>query len=161
MRTMMVLKLSTAMALALTGAPLLAAQQSPDAGQPQSPAVSGTIDTAAAPADTGGVAGTTTAETETGGLQEIIVTAQRRAENLQRAALAITAVPTDALVRAGVTDTTALTRVAPAIQIGTIGGTLTTFYLRGVGNFTANSFSDAAIAVNLDGVPIVRSVSRC
>jgi iron complex outermembrane recepter protein len=83
------------------------------------------------------------------GLEEIVVTAQRRSENLQRAAIAVTAVGAEDIARAGVTEAT--------LQIGTIGGTLTQYYLRGVGNFTANSLSDAAVSINLDGVPIVRS----
>ncbi len=92
-----------------------------------------------------------------GGLGIIVVTAQRRAENLQSAAIAITAVGSDQLVRAGVTDTTQLTQVAPALQIGSIAGSANTFYLRGVGNFTTNSQSDAAISFNVDGVPFARS----
>ncbi|WP_372731401.1 TonB-dependent receptor [Novosphingobium sp.] len=89
-------------------------------------------------------------------LDEIVVTAQRRAENLQKAALAITAVSADTLTRAAVTDTTALTRVAPALQIGTLSGPTTQFYVRGVGKFTANSLTDSAVSVNLDGVPLAR-----
>lgn len=97
------------------------------------------------------------ASADTGGLAEIIVTAQRRTETAQRAALAITAVPSDALTRAGVSDVTQLSRLAPALQIGSIGGTNTQFYLRGVGNFTANALSDSAISVNLDGVALANS----
>lgn len=92
-----------------------------------------------------------------GGLDTIIVTAQRRAENLQNAAIAITAVGSEQLIRAGVTDTTQLTQVAPSLQIGAIAGSANTFYLRGVGNFTTNSQSDAAVSFNVDGVPFARS----
>lgn len=139
------------------------AAMSQDVAVPSGPAETATVPAKAVPADAGTTAGATSsteaaANTSAGaGLAEIIVTAQRRSESLQRAALAISAVSADTIVRAGVTDATQLTRIAPAIQIGTIGGTLTTFYLRGVGNFTANSLSDAAVSVNLDGVPIVRS----
>lgn len=92
-----------------------------------------------------------------GGLGEIIVTAQRRSESSQKAAIAITAVGADELLRAGVSDTASLTRVAPALQIGTLAGPQALYYVRGVGNFTANALSDAAVSVNIDGVPIVRS----
>ncbi|MBB4858657.1 iron complex outermembrane receptor protein [Novosphingobium chloroacetimidivorans] len=134
-----------------------------DAAVPAGPAEAATVPADAVPATADAPAGATSSTepaagtSSNSGLQDIIVTAQRRSENLQRAALAISAVPADTLARAGVTDTTQLTRVAPAIQIGNIGGTSTAFYLRGVGNFTANSLSDAAVSVNLDGVPIVRS----
>lgn len=91
------------------------------------------------------------------GLQDIIVTAQRRSENLQKAALAVTAVSGDTLVRAGVTDSTQLTRVAPALQVSNLAGSNNAFYLRGVGNFTTNSLSDSAISFNVDGVSYART----
>lgn len=94
---------------------------------------------------------------DTGGLDTITVTAQRRSENLQNAAIAITAVGAEQLVRAGVSDTTQLTQVAPSLQVGSIAGSANTFYLRGVGNFTTNSLSDSAVSFNVDGVPFARS----
>lgn len=97
--------------------------------------------------------------TDDGGLRDIIVTAQRRSENLQRAAIAVTAVQEEALVRANVLDTTQLTRVAPALQIGNIAGAANAFYLRGVGNFTTNSLSDSAVSFNLDGVTLSRNLA--
>jgi iron complex outermembrane receptor protein len=93
------------------------------------------------------------------GLSDIVITAQRRSENLQRAAIAVTAVQSEALVRAGVADATQLTRVAPALQIGTVAGSSNAFYLRGVGNFTTNSLSDAAVSFNIDGVVLSRSIA--
>lgn len=91
------------------------------------------------------------------GLQDIIVTAQRRSENLQKAAIAVTAVSGDTLVRAGVTDSTQLTRIAPSLQISNLAGSNNAFYLRGVGNFTTNSLSDSAISFNVDGVSFART----
>ena len=90
------------------------------------------------------------------GLAEIIVTAQRRSENLQRAALAVTAVSSDQLVRAGVSDATALTNVVPALNVSNAAGPYALFYLRGVGNFNSNALSDSAVALNLDGVFLAR-----
>jgi len=90
-------------------------------------------------------------------LEEIIVTAQKREESLQNAAISVTAVGGDALVRAQVTDTNQLTMVAPSLQVGTIAGSANTFYIRGVGNFTSNSNNDAAVSFNVDGVPYARS----
>ncbi|WP_313808719.1 TonB-dependent receptor domain-containing protein [Sphingobium sp.] len=90
------------------------------------------------------------------GLDEIVVTAQRRSESLQRAAIAITAVTSDELTRTGIVDTAGLTNVAPSLQISNIGGPVNNFYLRGVGNFVSNNLSDPAIAVNIDGVYIGR-----
>jgi iron complex outermembrane recepter protein len=92
-------------------------------------------------------------------LEEVVVTAQRREENLQKAAIAITAVSGDAVARAGVTDTSQLTRIAPSLQVGTTVGTMSQYYLRGVGNPNFNSLSDAAVSFNIDGVPLVRTAA--
>jgi len=93
------------------------------------------------------------------GLGEIVVTAQRREENLQRAALAVSAVAPDELVRAGVTDPSALTKVVPSLQVKPAAGPYPLFYLRGVGNFNGNGLSDSAIAFNVDNVYIGRPSS--
>jgi iron complex outermembrane recepter protein len=90
-------------------------------------------------------------------LEEIVVTAQRREENLQKAAIAITAVAGDDITRAGVTDSAQITKIAPALQVGTTAGSISQYYLRGVGNTTLNSLSDAAVSFNIDGVPLVRT----
>ena len=103
-----------------------------------------------------GATGTSSPST---GLADIIVTAQRRSENLQRAAIAVTAVTSAALTRAGVTDTTQLTRLVPALQIGNGFGPTNAFYVRGVGNFVTNSLGDSAIAFNVDGVNFARPTS--
>jgi iron complex outermembrane recepter protein len=92
-------------------------------------------------------------------LEEIVVTAQRREENLQKAAIAITAVAGDDIARAGVTDSSQISKIAPALQVGTTAGSMSQYYLRGVGNATLNSLSDAAVSFNVDGVPLVRTTA--
>ena len=89
-------------------------------------------------------------------LSDIVVTAQRRSENLQRAAIAVSAVSGSTLVSAGVTRPTELTSVVPALQVAPASGPYSLFYLRGVGNFNGNALSDPAIAFNFDGVYIGR-----
>lgn len=89
------------------------------------------------------------------GLQEIVVTAQRRSENLQRAAIAVSVVDSDALARLNVTQSAQLTTLVPALQVASSGSS-NLFYLRGVGTFAVNSFSDPAIAFNYDGVYVGR-----
>lgn len=93
------------------------------------------------------------------GLLDIVVTAQRRTENLQKAAIAATAVSGDVLASAGVTKVTELTSLVPALQIVPAAGAYPLFYLRGVGNFAANALSDAAVAFNVDNVYIGRPSS--
>lgn len=87
---------------------------------------------------------------------DIIVTAQRRAESLQRAAVAASAVSGDALQRAGITRPTELTALIPALQVAPSAGPYNLFYIRGVGNFNGNALSDSALAFNFDGVFIGR-----
>ena len=124
----------------------LACLTQPAFAQSASPANNPQTSTAAAPAP-----GT--------GLQEIIVTAQRRSENLQKAAMAVSAVTGDALAAAGVTHPTELTSLFPSLQVAPSAGPYNLFYLRGVGNFNANAFSDSAIAFNVDGVYVGRPSS--
>lgn len=93
------------------------------------------------------------------GLTEIIVTAQKREENLQRAAISVTAVTGEAITKQGVSDVTQLQTLVPAIQIGSSYGGGSQYTLRGVGNVVLNLNSDTAVITNLDGVPIARATS--
>ena len=90
--------------------------------------------------------------TADGGLEEIIVTAQRREESLQRAAISVTAISGEGLLTRGVTTAQQLTQVAPALQVSPAAGPYTVFTIRSVSNFGGNAFSDPAIAVNFSGV---------
>ncbi len=95
------------------------------------------------------------AQASDSGLEEIIVTAQRREESLQRAAIAVSAVTGDDLVRSGITETANLGKLVPALVVQPTGGT-TSFFLRGVGTNSQNSFSENAIAFNFNGVYVGR-----
>lgn len=90
-----------------------------------------------------------------GGVEEVVVTAQRRDENIQRTALSIQALSSEVLARANVTRAEDLTGLAPGVQVGT-GGPFAQTYIRGVGNFSAQVFAEGAVAYNLDGVYISR-----
>jgi len=93
------------------------------------------------------------------GLQEIVVTAQRREETLQKAALPVSAVSGETIRDAGIFKPTDLTSLVPALQVSTSAGPYNLFYLRGVGNFNGNALSDSAIAFNVDGVYLGRPSS--
>ncbi len=93
------------------------------------------------------------------GLEEIIVTAQRRTESAQKAAVAIDVVTPSDLARAGVVNSSTLNAVAPSLFSVQGGGATASYYVRGVGNFTSNSYSDPAIAFNYDGVYVGRPTS--
>ncbi|WP_052730256.1 TonB-dependent receptor [Sphingomonas sp. SRS2] len=83
------------------------------------------------------------------------MTAQRRSENLQRAAISVSAVSSDQLTRQSITTASALTAVVPALQASDQGG-YSVFYIRGVGSLALNPFTEPAVAFNLNGVYIAR-----
>lgn len=91
----------------------------------------------------------------TAGLGEIIVTAQRRSESIQKTPLAISAVGAEALTKSGAVDATALTRLVPSVQISNAGHAQT-FFIRGIGSFVANSLGDPAVALSVGGVFLAR-----
>jgi outer membrane receptor protein involved in Fe transport len=55
-------------------------------------------------------------------IDEVIVTAEKRAENIQDVSAAITALSSDALGAAGIQDITRLENVVPGLRIGSSGG---------------------------------------
>jgi len=92
-------------------------------------------------------------------LQEIVVTAQRRQESLQTAALPVSALSAEQLASSGATKVQDLTQLIPALQVSQAAGPYPLYFLRGVGNFNGNSLSDAAVALSVDGVYIARPSS--
>jgi iron complex outermembrane receptor protein len=110
-------------------------------------------DDAAAPAAQPAAADDAQAEPE--GITDIVVTAQRRTENLQRAAIAVSAVTGDTLTQQSITEATGLTRLLPSLQVAP-ASSFTQIYLRGVGTFGANAFAEQGVAFNLDGVYLSR-----
>lgn len=84
-----------------------------------------------------------------GGISDIVVTAARRVENAQRAALSIQALSSEDLARANVTKPEDLNAIAPGLSVGT-GGNSPQVYIRGVGNFGTNSLSEGAVAFKAD-----------
>ena len=93
------------------------------------------------------------------GIAEIVVTAQRKEESAQKAAIAIDVVSAAELANAGVVTSTTLNTAVPSLYVAKGGGANTSYFIRGVGNFTNNGFSDPAVAFNLDGVYLGRPTS--
>lgn len=109
----------------------------------------------AAPVSTAAPAGDQAAPSDNAGIADIIVTASRRSENVQRTALAIQAISSDALVKANVVKPEDLSVVAPGVSIAS-GGNYPQTYVRGIGNYATDSYAEGAVAYNLDGVYISR-----
>jgi len=85
------------------------------------------------------------------GAEEIVVTAQRRSESLQKTSLAIDVLSAESIQRAGLTQPTELGSLLPGVQVSQ-GGAAFQIYVRGVGAFTSTPLSDSAVSQNMDGV---------
>lgn len=94
---------------------------------------------------------TSAAVAEEHGLGEIVVTAQRRRENLQDVPVSVSAVSGDTLAASGVSATIALSAAVPAVQL-TRSGPGAQFFIRGVGNTSGSTGEEGANAFYIDGV---------
>ncbi|MDB5707459.1 MAG: TonB-dependent receptor [Sphingomonas bacterium] len=90
-------------------------------------------------------------EQEQGGLQDIIVMAQKRAQNLQDVPIAVTAVTASDLEASGTYNVLDLERVSPGLQVYQTGASVLPF-LRGVGSNQSSPGFESPVAVYLDGI---------
>ncbi|MCZ8018426.1 TonB-dependent receptor [Novosphingobium sp.] len=99
------------------------------------------------------------AEEDTG-LGEIVVTAQKREQNLQDVPIAISAIGSEKLERLNVRDTRDLSGLAPNVTIvqGTTSNSAAVISIRGITSPASESFGlDQANALYVDGIYIGRS----
>ena len=89
------------------------------------------------------------ASQDDGGLEEIVVTAQKRDEDLQRVPIAITAVSGEAIVARGINSTMELNAIVPGLNVRTASGAAQTF-IRGIG--TTSNVVENPVALYIDGV---------
>lgn len=101
--------------------------------------------------------GTAPQPTDDGAIAEIIVTAQRRSENLQNVPVAVTAVTGDALADAGISSTADLGAVVPGLNFTTSVGTYGLPGIRGVSTASQGPGVENPVATYIDGVYIVSS----
>jgi iron complex outermembrane receptor protein len=85
------------------------------------------------------------------GIEEIIVTAQKRDENLQKTAVAVTMLSGESLVSGGVTDLRAVQNVTPGARFQQQGAT-TQVFLRGVGSNLDFGNVEPVVAFNMNGI---------
>lgn len=100
----------------------------------------------------------TAAESQNDGV--IVVTAQKREQNLQEVPLAITAISGERLEQMQVTDTRDLSGLAPNVTIvqGTVSNSAAVFSIRGIASGSSETFGlDLASALYVDGVYIGRA----
>ncbi len=100
---------------------------------------------------------TTTAE-EPRRLTSVTVTAQKREQSLQDVPIVVTALPTQLVEDAGVSDIKDLTILTPGLLVTSSASTTdTTARIRGVGTVGNNPGLESSVGVVIDGVPRARN----
>jgi iron complex outermembrane recepter protein len=96
------------------------------------------------------------AETEdTGGIADIVVTAQKRAENLQDVPISIAAITGDMVADRAAVTLQGLQGAVPNVEIGTFSNTPNTavFTIRGIGVIEPDPYAGNTVGIVSDGVP--------
>ena len=101
----------------------------------------------------GGGAGTQSAASQGPALQEVVVTAQKRSENLQEVPIAITALSGDRLATLGVVRTEDLAAASPGVLITEFGqaANAMAIYVRGIGQLDFAEHQESPVALYIDG----------
>lgn len=104
------------------------------------------------------VAPATGQEQASEGLQDIIVTAQRRGENLQRVPIAVSAVSSEKLAAAGIAGTGDIKLAVASADVPVASGFASPF-IRGVGSKFIGPATEGAVSTYVDNVYIGNSVA--
>ena len=88
---------------------------------------------------------------QTAQLEEIVVTAQKRAENLQDTPIAISAVTGDAIEKLNIDDIGAIAAANPSLVYSEAGGEAQ-LYIRGIGSNIFSVGVDQSVATHIDGI---------
>jgi iron complex outermembrane receptor protein len=125
-------------------------------GPPQQPSVPGTEGGAPA-ADVAQPAepSASTAQ-QSGELEEIIVTAQKRAENLQKVPISVTAITGAAIANSQINNIQGLANSIPNVQINSFANSpdSAVFTIRGIGVNDADPYVGTTVSVVVDGVVV-------
>lgn len=104
---------------------------------------------------------TSTSDASSLQLGEIVVTAQKRSENLQQVPIAITALQSEKLKEHQVFNVGDIAQYTPNLNFSSAGSgssTTASFYIRGIGQHIAHFTADPAVGVYLDDVYMARSM---
>jgi iron complex outermembrane receptor protein len=91
-----------------------------------------------------------------GGMDEVVVTVDRRRKNLQDYSGTAAAFSESQLSNIGIRNVSNLSQVVPGLQIGVNDQGSATVYIRGVGSDNTTELGDPAVAVHIDGVYLPR-----
>ena len=94
-----------------------------------------------------------------GGLGEIVVTAQKRAQNLQDVPISVSAFDDKAIKESGFTNSLSIGDQVPNLEIKTFGG-VPNIFIRGVGNNDFNASSIGPISIYRDDVVVASTGSQ-
>lgn len=101
----------------------------------------------------GGPAADGTSASDTGGVADIIVTATKRSESINKVPMSISAASGDQLAKAGVTDISGLAKIVPGFAaIDSSYGT-PVYFLRGIGFYEQSLIAKSPVGVYVDEVP--------
>jgi iron complex outermembrane recepter protein len=89
-------------------------------------------------------------------IEEVIVTAQKRAQSLQEVPIALSAFGSDTVKQLGANDFKGLTAVTPGFSVSGGSGAFPSPYIRGIGSNVTSVGSDPSIGVYIDGVYAAR-----
>jgi iron complex outermembrane recepter protein len=93
-------------------------------------------------------------------LSDILVTAERRDVNLQKAPLSVSAVTGDVLAQSNVTEITGLNGSVPGLVVARSGGGERVITIRGIGSETPeNTNTQPGVSYHVDGVYIFNSIA--
>ena len=97
------------------------------------------------------------AEEDAGGLEEIVVTAQKREQNMQDVPVAVTALSGEALANQRINDFADLTKAAPSLTVTQRASAAdNSINIRGIGTFAFTTGVDPSVAVIVDDVALVQ-----
>jgi iron complex outermembrane receptor protein len=99
-------------------------------------------------------AGQAAPEDTTTGIQEIIVTAQKRSESINDVPVSVTALSGEQLAEQRILDPEDLANVVPGLHVSNTGSTTPFYSIRGIGFADQNIASNATVAVYQDEVPL-------
>lgn len=84
-------------------------------------------------------------------LTEVVITARKTSEDLQKAPIAVTTVSSEDISRAGIKDATDLQWQLPAIEFQ-VAQSVPDVFIRGVGTYDLQAGVDSAVAFSVDGI---------
>ena len=90
-------------------------------------------------------------------LEEIIVTANKREQSLQKVAAAVTGFSADYINEAGIDDLLSITELTPGFSMSSFSLGQPQLYIRGIGSNEDGAGGDPSVASYIDGIYVARA----